>query len=576
MVKLETFSVWIFASQERHCSPHQKINYIFSEKKPCNLPKSGFVYLKVCVDKEGQHLTGIEADYVYGPCHNDIIITKYSSEELFCVEKNLVGEGSLVDRIIAQIIKIPLCQQRSLVEEFSLPCYGNLLTTLIYLFVFQLAITLVVIAWLDAPCFWENKLLPLYVRLPTPKGFVTRKLLKLLVLYFVYLFSMDNSSCPESTIPGITIELRPILGIILRFIDTWDEVLITGQDLEDKLLQAQLNLGFIKYIIWQLNENKKSCCNEITDTSCHPKIRSESTICTKKDYDSSFVTGDSLDCREITSKSSFVTGDSCKNNSLSTTTSSLSRESFDTINSSLVSKDSLNSSFTTQDVVKSKHYTSVSDLESGYCETSAVDAINSSLITEDDLRPISSTDTSSIVKTQTTSFDKANNRAIQGIPENLDIRQTYQLLESKKRELEKKASQVNQSLAAHFTTLSHEVVGYAMTEVRQRLEGCIEEHIYKSYPRIESYIQAALRDKSDYFFLLKEQLDLEVSRVRDVCQQAFLVLEAVPQYEERIRHLENEVKALKGERNGETDLHRKVEHLQSTVSQLLRAVRCRA
>jgi hypothetical protein len=447
MPQLDSFSVWIYdVKTGRGC---YKTNYVFSYKRPDDLPKFGILHITVTVDEAGQNLSSIESEYIYGPCRDDVIIVHYNQEELASVEANLVGTGSFLQRIVEQINNLSPCQREELVEKYDCPCFGTILSTLIHLFIFQLATTLVLLAWLNATCFWKLKLLPLFVTLPVVEGFITRNLLKLLTIFIVYTLA----------VPG-KLPLKPVLEIALCLVDNWDGAFVCGNFLDGDLILAELNLGLLKRLCVeakpkQKDEEEWDISVETLPSACEP---------------SSFLTGESLD------------------------------------------------------VVCTK-------------------------------------------------YQKA--REVYTSESSVDFASTYRLLETKKREVEKEASQAAKSLSGHFSTLSHEVVGYAMTEVRQRLEGCVEECIYKSYPRIETYIQSALQEKSDYFFLLKEQLELEVNRVRDVCQQAFLVLEAVPHYEERIRYLEQEIKALKCGRKGDTDLHCKVEHLQSTVSHLLKVVRCR-
>lgn len=478
MYQVETFSVWIYDDNnwENSHSRETQTNYVFSENRPCDLPKSGFVHITVRADETKQHIASLEGEYFYGPKLHDVLIAKYSAEELIKFEKNIAGTGSFINRIVSAVNTLTPCQQEQLVNQFGVPCFGSLISTLGHLLILQLAILLLFIAWVDSPCFWKNKLLPLYVKFPTVENFANRRLLKLIAIYIAYLFSTH-----------LHLELKPILNTILSFINTWDQVLVEGCPIDSDFFFAQLNLGFIKAVVWQIEDG-----NNTDILSCDEKFieKNEDTVWRKK------IT------KKETSCESFVTGDSIE-------------ESCDK-----------------QQEFKRE------------CKTIKCDSDVSSL--------------SSFVTTDDCSAD------------------LYHILESKKGEVEKRANQANKSLASHFSTLSHEVVAYAMTEVRRRLEGCVEDTIYKSYPRIENYIQSALEEKSSYFFLLKEQLELEVNRVREVCQQAFLVLEAVPQYEERIKHLENEVKLLKAERNGDTDLHRKVAHLQSTVTQLLKAVRVRA
>ena len=500
MAQLESFSVWIYDKKKSKIScPYQdRLNYIFSWKRPCNLPKSNVIHLVVTV--ADQHLTNLEARYFYGPSQCEVIVVKYSAEELATVETRIVGEGSFVERIVARINQLTPRQKQELIDRSQFPCFGSALNTLLHIFIFQLAILLIVLAWLSSSCFWKNKLLPLYVKLPPVEGFVSRKLLKLVAIYFIYLFSMD-----------LCIKLRPLLEVILSLIEVWDESFVDGEDLDSDFFQAQVNLGFLKYVIWQFEDKKCRCA-----------IKEECK---------SFVTGNSVDPTTCTKDPCFVTGTSVDPSTCFATGTSV---------------DTKGSCFATG--------TSVDTKGSCFATGTSVDTKDTCFVTGNS------------VDTKDTCFVTGSS---------VDTKGTYLLLESKKKEVEKCASQVNRSLASHFSVLSEEVVSYAMIEVRRRLEGCVEECIYRSYPRIETYIQSALQEKSDYFFLLKEQLEIEVSRVRDVCQQAFLVLEAVPQYEERIRHLENEVKAIRAEKNGDTDLHRKVEHLQSTVTQLLRAVRCR-
>lgn len=476
MYQVETFSVWIYDENngEDSHSRETQTNYIFSEDRPCGLPKSGFVHITVRADETKQHIASLEGEYFYGPKLHDVLIAKYSAEELSKFENNIAGSGSFLNRIVSAVNALTPYQREDLVCKFGVPCFGSLTATLGHLLILQLAILLLFIAWIDSPCFWKNKLLPLYVKFPPVENFVNRRLLKLIAIYIAYLFSTH-----------IHLELKPILNTILCFINTWDQVLIEGCPIDSDFFFAQLNLGFIKAVVWQIEDGDNNTdiltCDEDVVTRCHRDGVWRKKITKKESSCESFVTGDSIE--------------SCDKQ---------------------------------QDFKRE-------------CKSIKCDSDVSSFVTTDDF--------------------------------GADI---YHILESKKGEVEKRANQANKSLASHFSTLSHEVVAYAMTEVRRRLEGCVEDTIYKSYPRIENYIQSALNEKSNYFFLLKEQLELEVSRVREVCQQAFLVLEAVPQYEERIKHLENEVKLLKAERNGDTDLHRKVAHLQSTVTQLLKAVRVRA
>ena len=518
MFNLESFSVWIYDDNnwEESRSHKTQTKYVFSQDRPCDLPKSGFVHVIVNVDEAGQHITGLEGEYFYGQHLHEVLIAKYSTEELASVEQNITGTGSLLSRFISAVNTLTPCQQEELVNQFGVPCFGSLIATLVHLLVFQLAILLLVVAWLNASCFWKNKLLPLYARFPEVEGFVDRNLLKLIAIYIAYLFSTS-----------LQLELKPILNVILSFINTWDQVLVEGCPIDSDFFFAQLNLGLIKAVVWQIGnqEDGKVECQDI------------SLLTSEKDV---FTLSDDFVCRkEVNQK---VIGSQLDNgiwrkkveNKISC--------------SSIVDQESL--SFVTGTSVDQESCDQSTKCDSG--------SLSSYVTNEDKSTKCDSSSLSSYLTNEDCSHD------------------IYRILESKKGEVERRANQANKSLASHFSTLSNEVVAYAMTEVRRRLEGCVEETIYKSYPRIENYIQSALQEKSDYFFLLKEQLELEVNRVREVCQQAFLVLEAVPQYEERIRYLENEVKALKAERSGDTDLHRKVSHLQSTVTQLLKAVRVRS
>lgn len=522
MVKLESFSVWIYDKKDSkaNCPYQEQISYIFSQKPPCNLPKNRFIHLSIVSD--GQHLIELNAEYVYGSSSRNTIYVKYSQEELSRLENNLIGKGSFVDRIKIQVDQLSSCQKENLLREFQIPCFGDSTTTLIHLFTFLLAITLVAIVWLDDECFWKNKLLPLHIRFPCQKGIVTKKILRMMVIYFIYLFSMN-----------LDFELRPILELILSFINIWDTSFIDGEDFNTDFFNAQLNLGFLKYVVWQLTDKKEASdytSNIIRENSCNKKRFSHS------DQDLISSNNSNVSISSNFNDSFFNTNGS--NNSLSST---------------FVTGDSLEEEYNVLkkkveilDVTTTSSYQNV-DTSSNYPIEKRIKKINYK------------------------SSDQSNNKS-----SDLDLRQTYCLLENKKKDVEKSGYQVGRYLSSHFSTFSQEVIEYAMVEVVKRLEGCVEEYIHKSYPRIENYIQSALKERSDYFFLLKEQLDLEVNNVRDICQQAFLVLEAVPQYEERIRYLENEIKQLKTEINNETNLHRKVEHLQTTVMQLLRAVRCRS
>lgn len=51
------------------------------------------------------------------------------------------------------------------------------------------------------------------------------------------------------------IELRPLLDAVLVFINIWNDALVDGEDLDTDSFHAQLNLGFYKYIIWQIKNS---------------------------------------------------------------------------------------------------------------------------------------------------------------------------------------------------------------------------------------------------------------------------------------------------------------------------------
>jgi len=422
MDRVESFTVWIYDDSERKntCSYQKKPKYVFSWNQPGDLPESGFVRLSVTCDETQQHLATIEGSYFYGPKTDDVLVCKYTREELLAIEKILVGEGSFLDRITAQIKKLTPHQERDLIDKFGIPNFGSSSATLVHLFIFLFAVVLVIIAWLNSPRFWENRLLPLDVRFPKSKHVISRNILKLLAIYLVYLYSMK-----------IEIELRPLLDAVITFINIWNDALVDGEDLDTDSFHARLNLGFYKYIIWQ-----------IKNSPSHRKIEHQQN--------------------------------------------------------------------------------------------------------EKDGIPLSSDDFILPGGQETDNLSSSTGNRDENFPWEDDK-----------------------------SFPSEEVIGHVMTEVRNRLDSYLEEHLYKLYPGIEKYIQTILREKGDYFTPLKEQLDLEVSQAKEIYQQALLVLETVPCIEKRIRRLENEINALKSRQNNDADLHRKVEYLQSTVTQLLKAVRCR-
>lgn len=486
MALIKSFSVWIYDKKNTNFEAHGhhdtnkgigcplsfgRTNHVFVDRPPCNLPKSGFIHLTVAASEDGQDIIGLQADYFFGDGCNDVLTVSYDQLELQSLGDCLVGTGTLVQKIQAYIQGISSREQEKLLCKYSIPCFGGLEENLIHLFIYQLSILLVVLAWLNASCFWENKLFPLYVKFPTSTSLVSKKILKVLSIYFIYVLSMK-----------FHIDLKPIVSLILCLINTWGDIFCDAHDVDIEIFQAELNLNFLKYVIWELRNGEE--------------------------------------------------------------TSSLA-----------------GSSKITTDTSKYSTPPNISSASSKYSTPPVV-----SEVSKYSTPPNISTDTSKYsTPPSVTSTDDRN----QLIP-------IYRLLETKRQEVERGASQANRSLASHFTTLSEEVTSFAMSEVRKRLSGCVEECIYNAYPRIENYITSALEQKSENFSLLRDQLELEIFRVRDTCQQALLALEAVPYYEERIQYLENEVKTLKKHINGnDGDLHRKVEHLQSTVAQLLRTVRCR-
>lgn len=460
MVALKSFSVWISCSAKG-------ASYVLSTQPPCNLPKSGFIHLQVQVDSTGQHLGEINGKYFYGPEQEDVISVSYSQYDLQRVEQGLLGEGNLVEKITNYIAYLSPDEKVARLETSPFTCNGDLVSSLAQLFLFQLGVVLLFIAWLNTPCFWEKRLLPLYIRLPTPDSIITRRLLKLVTIYLVYLFTID--SCFQHD---------PIIVTILNLVNNWNDVFVLGDDLDGDFFHAQLNLGLFKFVLLQVTFPWKD----------------ESSLLTKEEY---------------------------------------------------IEK---------KEVVPLRYHSSSSSADDSSSE-------------EEELSP---PEKAPLVITETSSLSSTEPVRLIQLTE-----PTLVYLESKKKELEKSSSLINRSLANHFTVLSHEVITYAMNEVQRRLEGCVQDHIYQSYPRIDSYIAKAFDNKSNYLVLLKQQLEAEVYRARDICQQAFLVLETAPYYEERISHLEKEVAALRADKINNHDLHRKVEHLQSTVTQLLKAVRCR-
>jgi hypothetical protein len=132
---VDSFIVWIYDDSKRkdNYSYQNEPKYIFSWNQPNDLPESGFVRLSVTCDETQQHLATIEGSYFYGPKTDDIIVCQYTGEELLAIEDFLVGEGSFLDRITAQIKKLTPQQERDLIDKFGIPNFGSSSATLVHL-----------------------------------------------------------------------------------------------------------------------------------------------------------------------------------------------------------------------------------------------------------------------------------------------------------------------------------------------------------------------------------------------------------------------------------------------------------
>ena len=609
MSHLESFSVWIYDSKQ-----------VFSCEPPCDLPKYGYFFVDVVADSLSNQLTSLKGVYVFGPSKKDIIIAEYNTQDLLLVQNNLLGSAgqTFFQRFAAYVAQITPDEQDYLLYKYCFPCFGSVQDCLLHLFIYQLAIVLIFWAWLTSDCFWQQKLLPLYAKFPLIPGFVTRRSLHLLALYFIYLLSMLENNC--------TI-FKPLIDIILHFVDVWGNFLTLGSEIDTQLFHAQLVLASIKHVVSEVKENQKndSICSSLPlshkESSSSDVKSSQSSLLTDCGLGSQLSCGNNLYSDKTNDDDSLYTQSDKTCSSLLTvnsnypvttddkTCSSLHTRSDKTCSSLYTQSDKTCSSLYTQSdktcsSLLTSNYPVTTDDNSLYTQS---DKTCSSLLTSDDSISqkkvkceVSTDGTSSgslltsernssgakretiycevgkpIKKETSFSSEKECKYDTSSIDQTSNVIPIYRVLESKKQEVERCAAEGQKAIASHFGHLSDEVVVYAMAEVRKRLEGCIEETIYQAYPRIESYIESALQEKGDAFFYLKAQVELEVSRIHEICQEAFLVLESVPLYEERIRRLENEVATLKLQLSGDSNLHRKVEHLQSTVVSLLKAVRCR-